>query len=131
MTSILLVEDHPIMRPTLRDILKLEGYTVVTAVNGEEALCYLEDSPTDLVITDFEMPVMNGLDLLRALRSNARYAQLPVVIFTATTDPDVCDAALSAGVDAFLIRPITPQDLFDTVRRLLAEREDEDRASTL
>ncbi len=126
MAQILLVEDHPIMRPTLRDLLQLEGHVVVTAIDGKDALARLSEADFDLVITDFLMPRLDGLGLVRALRSDRRYTSLPVLMFTATATPDISNAALEAGVDEFLLRPITPQHLFASVRRLLplpAEKE--------
>ena len=120
MPNILLVEDHPVMRPTLRDLLALEGYAVQTAEDGLDALRQLEDRPFDLIITDFMMPQMDGLGLLKALRANARFQRMPVLMFTAAADPDVREKVMAAGADSFLLRPITAQALLLTVQRLLS-----------
>jgi len=119
MTTILVVEDHPVMRPTLRDLLKLEGYEVITAVNGLDAIDKLRDKPVELVITDFMMPKMDGLTLLKFLRSDDRYAHLPILLFTGNANPEVRNQAMDAGADEFLIRPITVQELFNTIERLI------------
>ncbi len=120
MPNILVVEDHPIMRPTLRDILALEGHTVQTAEDGRGALRLLEQHPVDLVITDFMMPEMDGLGLLKALRADARFERTPVLIFTAAANPNVRERVMAAGADDFLLRPITAQNLLLTVQRLLS-----------
>ncbi|MGC9398022.1 MAG: response regulator [Anaerolineae bacterium] len=119
MPSILIVEADPVMRPTLCDLLTLEGYEVRAARSGQEALRQLERHPTDLVITDFILPEMNGLDLLKALRADARWGDTPVLMFTSTADPVVRAQVMEAGADDFLLQPITVQDLLLTVRRRL------------
>ncbi|MFP4345405.1 MAG: response regulator [Anaerolineales bacterium] len=119
MARILVVEDDAIMRPTLRDLLQLEGHTVLTATDGLEALAILGDTQIDLVITDFAMPQLDGLGLVSALRADPRLSSLPVIMFTASGTPGVCDAAFEAGANEFLLRPITPQHLFTSVQRLL------------
>jgi CheY-like chemotaxis protein len=121
MPNILVVEDHPVMRPTLRDILALEGYQVETAENGQDALRQLERASIDLIITDFVMPGLDGLGLLKALRADERFKRVPILIFTAAANPDVRAQVMAAGADDFLLRPITAQDLLLTVQRLLPQ----------
>jgi CheY-like chemotaxis protein len=120
MPDILIVEDHPIMRPALRDLLALEGHTVLTAVDGRDALRQLECAQVDLIITDFMMAEMDGLCLLKALRADGQFKHTPILMFTATATPDVREQAMSAGADDFLLRPITAQDLLLAVQRLLS-----------
>lgn len=115
MPTILIVEDHPIMRPTLRDLLRLEGYSVLTAGDGLEALDLLHREQVDLVITNFTLPKLDGLELLKILRSDIKYQELPILVFTAVALPTVRDDVLATGANAFLLRPITPQMLFDAV----------------
>lgn len=119
MIKILVVEDHPVMRPTLRDLFQLEGYDVITAIHGRDALEKLSGAHVDLVITDFMMPKMDGLVLLKSLRSDPRYADLPILMFTANANPELQSKAIAAGVSGFLIRPITVQELLETVEQLL------------
>ncbi len=115
MSTILIVEDHPIMRPTLRDLLRLEGYTVVTATHGFEALEQLQSAQVDLVITNFALPELDGLELLKIMRADVDYQNLPVLVFTAMALPEVRGSVMAAGANDFLLRPITPQMLFDAV----------------
>ncbi|HEY89573.1 MAG TPA: response regulator [Thermoflexia bacterium] len=120
MFTILVVEDHPIMRPTLRDLLRLEGYTVVTAMHGFEALDRLRVTPVDLVITNFALPELDGLELLKIIRADVNYQNLPVLVFTAIALPEVRGRVMAAGANDFLLRPITPQMLFEAISYWLA-----------
>jgi two-component system, chemotaxis family, chemotaxis protein CheY len=123
MPSILVVEDHPVMRPTLRDLLALEGYTVQTAEDGHDALRHLERHAFDLIITDFMMPELDGLGLLKTLRADDRFTRMPVLMFTAAANPEIRAQVMAAGADDFLLRPITAQDLLRAVQRLLARHK--------
>jgi CheY-like chemotaxis protein len=115
----MLVEDNPIMRSALHDLLQLSGYTVVTASHGREALERLADAPVDLIVTDYLMPEMNGVAFLESLRGDARYQESPVIMFTASNDPAVQDAVADAGADAFLMRPVTIEALLTLVQQCL------------
>jgi CheY-like chemotaxis protein len=115
----MLVEDNPIMRSALHDLLQLSGYTVVTASHGREALDRLADAPVDLVVTDFLMPEMNGLVFLENLRADERYQDFPVIMFTASNDPAVQDAVATAGADAVLMRPVTIEALLTLIQQCL------------
>ncbi len=119
MTKIMLVEDNPIMRSALRDLLQLSGYTATTASHGREALDRLGKVSVDLIVTDFLMPEMNGLDFLERLRADARYQDFPVIMFTASNDPAVQDTAAAAGADAFLGRPVTIEALLTLIQQCL------------
>ena len=119
MTNIMLVEDNLIMRAALRDLLRLQGYNVVTAVHGREALDRLGESAVDLLVTDFLMPEMDGLILLQNLRSDERYQSLPVIMFTAHVDPEIQKNVMAAGANDFLVRPITIDELVAAIQRVL------------
>ncbi len=119
MTKIMLIEDNPIMRSALRDLLQLSGYTVMTASHGREALDRLGDATVDLIVTDFLMPEMNGLAFLESLRADERYQNFPVIMFTASNDPEVQDTAAAAGADAFLVRPVTIEALLTLIQQCL------------
>ncbi len=126
MANILVVEDHPLMRPTLRDILMLEGHAVLTATQGQEALEILRrHHEIELIITDCVMPVLDGIELVRRIRTIPHYARLPVLVFTADNRSEVRSRALAAGADMFLVRPITVPDLVRAVNHLLAHRQEQ------
>jgi len=113
--QVLVVEDNPALRFGLCDILQKEGYAVLPASNGREALTLLETSDVALVLSDLEMPWMGGRELLQALRAHPRYAQLPVVLML-TYPWD----ALTVRADAFLVKPfVTSVDLRAALQQAL------------
>jgi CheY-like chemotaxis protein len=112
---ILIVEDDEPVRDAMRDILEDEGYTIICAVNGEEALRMLASDPRPrLILLDLMMPVMNGWELLRALRASATLARIPVVVLSSLS---AAEAPL--GVPA-VKKPISVQALL----RLVEEHAD-------
>jgi two-component system chemotaxis sensor kinase CheA len=120
--KLLVVEDSFTVRELQRSILEASGYAVETARNGNEALERLATDPEiALVITDVEMPGMDGFALTRAIRSQPERASLPVIIVTSLTSPDQQRRGIEAGADAYMIkRSFEQHALTDTVARLLA-----------
>jgi CheY-like chemotaxis protein len=91
---ILVVEDDHDLRVTLRQSLESEGYTVMTAPNGRDALAYLKDAPRPaLVLLDLMMPIMTGWELLEIIQQTEAYASVPVVVSSATYDERVAQRA--------------------------------------
>lgn len=88
MQSILIVDDEQPIIDLLRDVLEEEGYTVVTARNGNEAMDVVQQQRIDLVLTDYMMPQMDGWHLSKHLRSNPRTAKIPVLIMSAIQVPN-------------------------------------------
>ncbi len=103
--NILLVDDDLKSIQIIQDLLELEGYAVSTAMNGREALDLIERTPTDLVITDYEMPSMNGFELLQVLSRG--YPDLPVIILTGQYREDInkAIATLKEGAYDYLTKP--------------------------
>jgi len=83
MTTILLVDDEPAIIETLAEVLVWEGFDVVTAANGKDGLAKLEQMTPDLAIIDYMMPVMDGVQMIRAMRAHPAYADIPVLVITA------------------------------------------------
>ncbi len=119
MATVLIVEDYPVTRRMLSFTLKQDGYTVVTAVNGKEALARLEQITVDIAIVDIAMPEMDGLTLLRHLRASERYKKLPVIMLTASGQDADRIRARAEGANDFLSKPTSSRELLDTVSRLL------------
>ena len=114
---ILLVDDDPTVRDSLSDVLVSEGYLVIPAENGQEAIDLASTSSVDLVLLDLNMPVKNGWDTFERL--TAEHPLLPIII--ATARPNQLFMALSAGVGALLEKPMDMPTLLRTMRKLLAE----------
>jgi len=117
---VLVVEDSVGVRELERVILESAGYDVVTAVDGEDGATRLTGPPVDLVLTDVEMPGMDGFSLTRAVRQTPTWADVPVVIMTSRGDEADKRAGLDAGANAYLLKATFDQaELVDTVRRLV------------
>ena len=110
MKKILVVDDDMINRKLLNVLVKKAGdFDVIEAENGLEALNIIKNEPVDMVLLDIIMPVMDGIDLLKILKSDEVYKQIPVAILT--TDDSKKGEALSLGACEVLIKPIKDSDL--------------------
>src|SRR6185503_2159429 len=118
---ILLVDDDPTVRDSLNNVLEAEGYFVLPAENGQQALDLANQSPIDLVLLDLNMPVKNGWDTFERL--TAEHPLVPVIIVTAR--PNQVFTALSAGAGALLEKPMDIPTLLQTIEQLLLETADQ------
>jgi len=120
MATILIVEDYAVTQRVLSLTLKNNGHEAVIAGNGIEALERLEETPVDLALVDIAMPEMDGIELLRHLRGDARYQSLPVVMLTASGQDEDRSVALSEGANGFLSKPASSRELIDTVMQFVS-----------
>lgn len=119
----MVVDDTRLMRRLLRGILESAGYGVVEAESGAKALDALKSGLVDLVITDLQMPDMDGLELVHRIRSHPRTADLPALICTASKEAaDVKDAA-RLGVQGFLTKPVVKDAVLEKVTQALISPE--------
>ncbi len=113
----LVVDDSRTMRRILRSYVEKSGYTVDEAENGREALDVLEQvGPVELILIDWNMPVMSGLELVQALRSNPAFNETRLMFVTSEADMTRVVAALEAGANEYLMKPITLELLNDKLR---------------
>ena len=125
MSSILLVDDDHVSCDCFAAIFRHLGYQVTSAASGFAALELLEQSLPDLVILDVMMPKMNGLEVLKCIRTNERTASLPVVMFSALDDDDWRERAVGAGADDYWIKGgFDFGELEQTLRLRLAVKND-------
>jgi two-component system chemotaxis sensor kinase CheA len=103
-SRILVVDDARIVREVERSILEQAGYDVVTASDGMEALAELSERGCDLVVSDVEMPRMDGLELTSRIRAMPRLAQLPVILLTSRPDEETRRRGLEAGADGYVVK---------------------------
>ena len=106
MNTILVVDDEPNYLIVFSELLKEEGFEVLTAESGENGLKIVKENELDLVITDMRMPGMDGLELLKAVKSFNR--DLPVIMITATEAEERAQAAMKHGANAYLLKPFDP-----------------------
>lgn len=118
--AILIVEDNPVNAQLIALSLKGNSYQTVLARNGREALTALEGKePIDLIITDFSMPEMDGLELVAKVREMPAFNNIPILIASAHTDLETVTHAKNLGCDGFLSKPIEKQMLLKRVSQLV------------
>jgi len=118
---ILIVDDFGTMRKILKNILKDLGYTdVLEAEDGESALQILRKEKIDLVISDWNMPKMDGLALLKAIRSDEALKNTPVLMVTAEAQKQNVIEAIKAGVNNYVIKPFTPEVIQEKIAKIFS-----------
>ncbi len=120
---ILLAEDNPINQRFAVCLLERHGHEVVVTSNGKEALTVFAQQPFDLVLLDVQMPEMDGLDTSVAIRTREQEqgGHVPIIAMTAHAMADDRERCLQAGMDAYLTKPVRPQELFETIANLIPE----------
>lgn len=104
---ILVVDDSSTVRKFVSVSLNMQGFTVITACDGMDALEKLPASKVDLLITDLNMPNMDGFELIKALRENPEYKDLPVIILSSLSDNDSKEKGTRLGVSSYLMKPFS------------------------
>jgi two-component system chemotaxis response regulator CheY len=119
-TTFLIVEDSPTMRQLLAfSLRRLKDCRIIEAVDGVDALKKLTTERVDLVITDINMPMMDGLKLISVIRGSARTKTLPIIIVTTEGAEEDRKRGLALGADAYIPKPIQPSELLKAVASLL------------
>jgi two-component system chemotaxis response regulator CheY len=118
--SCLLVEDSPMMRQLLTFALaRVKGLRVVEADDGVSGIRKLAEGPFDIILTDVNMPVLDGLKLIQRVRSDPAHAKTPIVVITTDTARIDRDRALELGATAYITKPIQAPQVIATVKELL------------
>lgn len=116
--KILTVDDSATMRNMLMATLSAAGYDVVQAEDGVEGIKALEGQRYDLIITDINMPNMDGLTFIERLREKPEHKSVPVLVLTTENEPEKKARARRAGATGWLVKPFDPQKLVDTINRV-------------
>ena len=117
--KILIVDDFSTMRRIIKNLLRDLGFTNTSeADDGLTALPMLQSGNFDFLVTDWNMPGMNGIDLLRAVRADERLKNLPVLMVTAEAKRDQIIEAAQAGVNGYVVKPFTAQGLKDKIEKI-------------
>jgi len=121
--TILIVDDESQNRRLLEALLRPEGYVTRTAARGKEALAAIADDPPDLILLDVMMPGLDGRQVARAVKADPATRNIPIIMVTAQTDREARLAALEAGAEDFLSKPVDRAELWLRVRNLLRLKE--------
>lgn len=124
--SVLIVDDSPVMRTFIRRVLTLSGFEVgecTEANNGEEALAQLSAHAVDIILTDINMPVMNGEELLRKLGADGILKTTPAVVISTDATNERILKMIALGAEGYMSKPFTPESLREELERILGERD--------
>ncbi len=116
---ILTVDDSASIRQMVSFTLKNEGYTVVEAVDGVDALAKLKQHPANMVLTDLHMPNMNGIELIKNLRADPAHKFMPIVLLTTESQADKKQEGKAAGATGWIVKPFKPEQLVTVVKKVL------------
>ena len=119
--KILVVDDCATTRKLLTLYLKSKGYTVVTAENGLDAIEKVGTEAVNLVLSDLNMPYMDGIELVKNLRGNPDTAELPVVMCTTEADPEEKERAFRAGANGYIVKPVTAEMVSRNIKDIMKE----------
>jgi two-component system chemotaxis response regulator CheY len=118
---ILVVDDDPTTRKVLSLYLKAKGYEVVTAENGLDAQEKLGANPVQLIMSDINMPYMDGIEFVKNVRANPGWANIPILMVSTEADPEEKQKAYTAGANGYLVKPVTAEMVTSTIKKLLKD----------
>ncbi len=114
--KVLLIDDSAVMRLMLKSLLKQYDFTdVAEAGNGMEGIGILNKGPIDLILLDLHMPELDGLELLRMLKSNAHWRNIPVIIITSDSEKDKLREGMKLGADSYITKPFRNEGLKEAI----------------
>lgn len=117
--TIMSVDDSASIRQMVSFTLQREGYTVIEAVDGSDALTKLKGTAVDMVITDLNMPNVDGIQLIQTMRADPAFKFTPIVMLTTESAADKKDVGKQAGATGWIVKPFKPEQLVAVVKRLL------------
>ena len=128
--QVLLVEDSKAIQQMYRNKLMMEQFAVVTADNGMEAIKALSLSKPDIILLDLMMPIMDGYKVLQVVKTDQKFKDLPVLVFSAKGQPDEVEKALSLGASGFIVKSVTkPNEVVERIRAVLSQKPVEQKVS--
>jgi len=116
---IMIVDDSVTVRQVLRLTLSNAGYELLEACDGEEALNVMSGEPLDMMITDLNMPKLDGIELIKKVRQKPEYRFLPIVMLTTESADEKKQAGKSAGASGWIVKPFKPEQLLKVVKMVL------------
>lgn len=121
--TIFLIEDEIELQQNLREILEYNGFYVVTADNGHDALLKIENQKVDLILCDIMMPVLDGYQFLKIIQNQERFQDIPFIFLSAKASEIDKSKGLEAGADGYLTKPIPAKVLLNSIVGILEKRQ--------
>ena len=113
------VDDSASVRQMVSFTLKNEGYDVSEAVDGLDAITKLENEPVDMVLTDLNMPNMDGIELIKKLRANPKFKFVPIIFLTTESQDEKKQEGKQAGATGWIVKPFKPEQLVGVIKKVL------------
>lgn len=118
---VLVVDDSLTMRQMVSEVLTKAGFSTSVGSNGQDGLAKLTGQPVDLIITDLNMPVMNGLDFIKAVRAQEPYKFTPILMLTTESQAELKAQGKAAGATGWLVKPLNPDMLMTVVAKVVPQ----------
>ena len=120
MSKVLVVDDSATIRRIIKNTLERIGYTdVVEAENGIDALTKLKEGDISLVLTDWNMPEMDGITLVKSIRASDKFGTVPIIMVTTEAEKNEVMEALQLGVNDYIVKPFTPEILKEKIEKVM------------
>jgi two-component system, chemotaxis family, chemotaxis protein CheY len=119
MKTILIADDSDSVRELVSFTLENAGYNVLVGVDGEDALKHLNGVEIDLVLTDLHMPKLDGIGLIKSIRSKPLYQNVPILFLTTESQAEKKEEAKAAGATGWIVKPFVPEKLLATVTKVI------------
>ena len=119
MGIILIIDDSKEMRADFKEILELEAHTALEAENGRVGLQMIQQHSPNVIVCDVDMPEMDGIELLRTVKSDPKFSNIPFVMLTGQTDHDIQKSARDLGAEDYLTKPITVNTFLSAIGKHL------------
>ncbi len=117
--NVLIVDDSASMRQMVKFTLVENGFNVIEAVNGQEGIDKLNNLDNcKFIITDIHMPVMNGIDFIKNVRSGNKYKFSPIIVLTTESEEEMQNEAKKAGASAWIVKPFSPKKLIEVIKKV-------------
>jgi len=119
--KIMIVDDCQTTRKILSLYLKSRGFEVISADNGLDAIEKLATHTVNMILTDLDMPYMDGIELIKTIRSDPNWSSLPILMVTTEADPEERARALKAGANGYVVKPVTADSVTQNIKTILPE----------
>ncbi len=117
--TIMTVDDSTSIRQMVSFTLKNAGFNVLEATDGKDAIAKLDGKPVDMMFVDLNMPNMDGIELIRNVRSNSAYKFIPLIMLTTESQADKKQEGKAAGATGWIVKPFKPEQLISVVKKVL------------
>lgn len=119
--KVMIVDDCQTTRKILEFHLRSKGFDVVTAENGLDAIEKLATNKVNIILSDLNMPYMDGIEFVKTVKSDVNLSHIPILMVTTEADPEEKEKAFSAGANGYLVKPVTADSISQNIKRIMKE----------